>query len=142
MDFFIPSQAHNGQASTRDQQQPNNNPAIAHSNSVTAKAISLISKQSICLIKYNSNFKFNSDDNTEFIDIDLPCNKLNIWLLANDSILCTKKRHVLKIENEANEASKVKAIWEEKISIKQVGKKISKALVLIFDLIGKSLLNI
>lgn len=44
------------------------------------------------LVEYNRDS--NSDDdneNVEFIDIDLPCNKFNIQLLANNSITRTKK---------------------------------------------------
>ena len=77
-DFLISSQAHNGQKSTRDQQRPNNNPVIIHSNSITAEAIRSIFKQSTCVIDYNGNSNSDSDNNVEFVDINLPCNKLNI----------------------------------------------------------------
>ena len=109
MDFLILSQLHYGQGSTKDQQRSNNNPAIAYSNLVTAEAIRPTSKQSTCITEYNGNFDFNSDDNAEFIDIDLLCNKVSIWLLTNDSITCTKKRRILETEDKANKLSKVKA---------------------------------
>lgn len=76
----------------------------------------------------------------EFIDINLPYNKLNIKLLVNRSTAILKKKHlILKIENEANDRLKAKATLEKKISIKWVRKKSLKTLILIFSFIGKSL---
>lgn len=77
-DFPISSQAHNGQKSIRNQQLPNNNLAIIQSNLVIAKAMRLTPKQSNCMIKYNGNSDASSDNNIEFVDINLPCNKLSI----------------------------------------------------------------
>ena len=61
------------------------------------------------MIMYNNNSDFGSNDNAKFIDIDLPCNKLSIRLLANDSIACTKKRRALKTKDKANKFLKIKA---------------------------------
>ena len=124
--FSILSQAHNSQGSTRDQKLPNNNSAIKHSNSVIAEAIVQIFKQSTCVIKYNGNSDFNIHDNTEFIDVNLSCNKLSIWLLANDSIACIKKRRILETKDKANKTFKVKTTWKKKIPIKRISKKSSK----------------
>lgn len=74
----------------------------------------------------------------EFVDIDLPCNKFSLRLLANDSITYIKKRRIVKIEDKVNEALKVKATQEKKIPVKLVSKKSSKASIPISDLVGKS----
>ncbi len=61
------------------------------------------------MIDYNGDSNSDFDNDVEFVDIDLLCNKLSVRLLANDSINRTKKRRVLETENEADEPSKVKA---------------------------------
>ena len=76
------------------------------------------------MIEYNGISNSDSDNNTEFIYDNLPCNKLSIWLLANNFIACTKKKRVLETEDKANELPTVKATWEKKIPIKQIGKKV------------------
>ncbi len=44
-------------------------------------------------VKYNGDSNSDDDDEKiEFIDVDLPYNKLSVQLLANDSISCAKKR--------------------------------------------------
>ncbi len=136
-DFPIPSQAHNGRESIGDQQRPNNNPAIAHSNSVTAEVMRPTLKRSTRMIDYNGDSNFDSDNEVEFVDIDLPCNKLSVRLLANDSITCTKKRCILETEDEADEPSKVKATRERRTPVKRLGKKSSKASVPISGFVGK-----
>lgn len=78
----------------------------------------------------------------EFVDIDLPCNKLNVKLLANNSITCKIKKRILKTENEVDELFKVKATQEKKLPIKWIGKKNFKILVLILSLVDKSPPNI
>lgn len=75
-------------------------------------------KQPTCIIQYNSNFDSVLDNSIEFIDIDLSRNNLSLWLLANMSIIRTKKRHIVEIEDEANEISKVKATQEKRIPVK------------------------
>lgn len=89
----------------RNKQQFNNNFAITHLNSVITKVIRLNPKQSTCVIKYKSNFDFNSNDNAEFINFDLFYNNLNIQLLANNSIACIKNRCILKTKDKINKSS-------------------------------------
>ena len=93
-------------------------------------------------MEYNGNTNSNSNDIAELIDIDQLYNKLNIRLLANDSIAHTKKRCVFEAKNEADESSKIKATWKKKIPVKQVDKKSSKVSVSFSSLVGKSFLNI
>lgn len=73
----------------------------------------------------------------KFVNVNLPCNKLSVRLLANNSITYTKIKRVVEIKDESDESSKVKAIQEKRISIKRIGKKSSKILVLISGLVGK-----
>lgn len=54
----------------------------------------------------------------EFIDIDPFCNKLNIQLLANNTITYKKKKCVFEIEDKANGLLKIKTIQNKKIPIK------------------------
>lgn len=46
----------------------------------------------------------------EFIDVNLSYNKINIQLLANNTINYIKKRYIFKIKGKANKFSKFKAI--------------------------------
>ncbi len=89
------------------------------------------------MIDYNGNFNSNYDNNIEFVDLDLPCNKLSVRLQANDSITRTKKKYQLKTRDEADEPSKVKATREKRKLVQRVGKKSSKASVFISGLVGK-----
>ena len=108
-DFPIPAQAHNGQEPIRDRQRPNHNPGIAHSNFVTAEPMRSRIKRSSRVIEYNVDSESdNEDKDVEFVDVDLPCNKLSLQLLANDSITRTKKRRVIP-DDEDNEPPKPKA---------------------------------
>ncbi len=66
-------------------------------------------KWSTCVINHKSDSNSDSDNDVEFVDIDLPCNRLTVRPLANDSIICTKKKRVLETEDGADERSKVKA---------------------------------
>ena len=96
-------------------------------------------KQSTWVAEYNGDS--DSDDNdedVEFVDVDLPCNKLNVQLLANDSITRAKKRRVLETEDKADTPPKIKATREKRTPVKRVGKKSSKASVPIFSLVSKS----
>lgn len=77
-DFLIPSQAHNDQKFIRDQQRYNNNTAIMILNLITVKLMGSILMQFICMIDYNDNFDFDSDNNVEFVDINLLCNKSSV----------------------------------------------------------------
>lgn len=63
-----------------------------HSNLVIAETIKPTSKQSTCMIDCDGNFDSNFNNNMEFIDVDLPCNKLSVQLLANDSATQIKKK--------------------------------------------------
>lgn len=43
---------------------------------------------------YNRNFESdNNNENVEFLNVDLLCNKFNIQLIVNNSITYTKERH-------------------------------------------------
>lgn len=44
----------------------------------------------------------------EFVDVDLFCNKLNVQLLANNTITYIKKKCVFEIEDKANGFLKIK----------------------------------
>lgn len=57
------------------------------------------------MIYYNDNSDF--DKNEEFMDLDLPCNKIKIQLLANNSTTCSKKCQENKSGNDTNEAPKI-----------------------------------
>lgn len=59
------------------------------------KAMRPTLRQSTCIIQYNGISYSDLENNVEFVDVDLSCNKLNLWLLANDFITCTKKKHVI-----------------------------------------------
>lgn len=76
--FIILSQAYNNQEPIRDQQRLNNNCLITHLNSVIVKVMRPNPKQSTQVINNNGNSNSNSDNNVEFVNVDLPCNKLNI----------------------------------------------------------------
>lgn len=82
------------------------------------KAIKQIFKQSICIIDYNGNIDFDLNNIVEFVNINLPYKKLSVQLLVNDSITYTKKRQILKIEDEVNKSLKSKIIWKKKILVK------------------------
>ena len=137
-DFPIPTQAHNGRDSAKDQQRPNHNSAITQSHSVIAKTIRPSSKQSPRVVEYNGDSDSDEEEDVEFVDVDLPCNKLSVQLLANNSTTRSKKRRVvIDTDDEAEEVSKVKTTREKKIPVKRVGKKSSKASVPISGLVGK-----
>ena len=94
-------------------------------------------KQFTCVIDYNGDFDSDSNNNVEFVNIDLLCNKLSVQLLANNSITHTKKRYVFEMEDKADELLKAKVTQEKKTPVNRVEKQSSKALVPVFDLIGK-----
>ena len=79
-DFPISSQFYNIQEYIKDHQRPNINPAIAHSDSDSnsKKTIRSIFKQSTRMIDYNGDFDSNFDNNMEFVNINLSCNKLSV----------------------------------------------------------------
>ncbi len=53
-------------------------------------------KRYIRVVEYNRDSDSDNDDkDIEFIDVNLPCNKLSLQRLANDSIIRTKKRRVI-----------------------------------------------
>lgn len=96
-----------------------------------------INKQSSCLIKYNRNSNSDNDNNddVEFINSNLPCNKLSGKLLANYFIIHTKKWCVIT-DDKDDEPPKPKANQEKKKPVKQVWKESTKALVSISDFVG------
>ncbi len=108
-DFPMPTQAHNSREPTKKHQCPNHNSGIRQSNFVTAEPMRPSTKRSIRVVEYNGDSDLDDDDeDIEFINIDLPCNKLSLQLLANNSITRTKKRHVIT-DNKDNESPRPKA---------------------------------
>ena len=108
-DFLIPAQVYNGQEPIRDRHRPNHNPSIAHSNFVIAEPMSSRIKQSTRVVEYNEDSESDNDDeDVEFVNVNLPYNKLSLQLLANDSINRTKKRRVIT-NDENDEPLKPKA---------------------------------
>lgn len=140
-DFFIPVEAYNGRENARDYQGPNNNPSIAHSNSVTAQAMRF-TKQSTRVVDNNRDSDSNNnDEDIEFINVDLPCNMFSVQLLANDSIIRINKKDRIT-DDKDDEPSKSKANQEKKKLVKRVGKKSTKASIPISSLIGQPPLDI
>ena len=89
------------------------------------------------VVEYNWDSESdNDDDDVEFVDINLPCNKLSIQLLVNDSITCTKKRLVIT-EDKGDEPPKPKINQEKKKPVKRVGKKSAKASAPISGFVGQ-----
>ena len=138
-DFPIPAQAHNGRELAKDHQRPNHNSGITQSNFVTAEPMRPRTKRSTRVVEYNGDSDSDGDDeDAEFVDVDLPCNKLSLQLLANDSITRTKKRRVIETDDEDNEPLKPKATREKRKPVKRVGKKSTKASVPIAGLVGQA----
>ena len=77
-------------------------------------------------MEYNGNSDFDFDDNAEFIDVDLPCNKLSIRLLANHSIVCIKKRYIFKTEVKSINPQKSKLLRSRKYLLSKLAKKFQK----------------
>ena len=92
--------------------------------------------------QYNSHSNSDSDDDVEFFDIDLSCNKLSVQLLANTFATCTKKHCINQTVKEAGEAPMTNVTQEKKVSIKRIGKKSLKALVPISGFVSKPPLDI
>lgn len=113
-DFPIPGQAQNTRKSARDQQRANQNPGITQSHSVIAETIKPTLKFSSRVVKYNGDSDSDEEENVECVDVDLPCDKLSVQLLANGFATRTKKRRVLEIEDEADKPPKIKAHSEER----------------------------
>lgn len=70
-----------------------------HSDWVIAEAMRQNAKQSTRMINYNGISNSNSDNDKEFVDINLVCNKLNVRLLANDYIIRIMKRLIFETED-------------------------------------------
>lgn len=70
-------------------------------------------KESTCIIECNDNSDSGSDNNIEFDDVNLFCNKQSLKLISNDSITCTKQRRIVEIKIKADENLKVKTICEK-----------------------------
>ena len=149
-DLPIPRQIQNNQNFPRDQHRSNNNPVTTQSNSVTAKSIKPVQSYRShgqghklaqdnygTSTQHDSHHNSDSDDDAEFVDVDLPCNKLSVQLLANNSATRTKKRRVNETNEEAGEAPMTNVTREKNVPIKRVGKKSSKASVPISGLVGK-----
>lgn len=66
------------------------------------------------MVEYNGDSDSDEEENVEFVDADLPCDKLSVQLLANGFATCIKKRRVLEIEDEADEPPKIKAHSEKR----------------------------
>lgn len=97
-----------------------------HRKSVTTKAIMPTPMQSICRTKYNKNFNSNSDENVEFMNIDLFCNKLNLQLLANDFIICTKRDMCWKQKMKSINPRKLKQLERKKYMTSKLAKNVQK----------------
>lgn len=94
-------------------------------------------------MKYNRNSNSDKEEDVDFVDVDLPCNKPSVQLLVNDSITYSKKkRGVIDVNNELDKLSKAKTAQQKNTLVKHIGKKSSKAFMPISGLIGYSLLNI
>lgn len=63
-------------------------------------------------------------------------------LLANNSIIPIRKKHVVIIEDKVDKTLKVKATWKKKILVRQINKKSSKVSVFISGLISKPRLDV
>lgn len=94
------------------------------------------------MIEYNGDFDSDSDKDIKFVDVDLPCNKLSLQLLANNFITYTKKRQVIKVDDEDDKFPKSKATLEKRKPVKQVKKKSNKTSVFIASLVCQSPLDI
>lgn len=95
------------------------------------------------MVEYNGGFDSDGDDkDIKFVDVDLPYNKLNLQLLANQFITRTKKKYVIKIDDKDDKPLKPKATREKKKPVKQVRKKSTKVSILISGLVGQPLSNI
>ena len=84
----------------------------------------------------------DSDKEVEFINIHLPYNKLSLQFFANNAITCLKKYCVDDIKDKTTKASKTNTTQEKKVLVKRVGKKSSKASVLISRLVEHPILDI
>ena len=133
----ILAQAHNGQEFIWDHQRPNHNPSIVDSHFVTAEPVRSSIKRSTWVVEYNGDSESdNNNEDVEFIDINLPYNKLSLQLLANNSITRTKKKRVI-IDDEGDESLKSKTKREKRKPVKQVEKKSTKASAPISDLVDQ-----
>lgn len=95
-------------------------------------------------IQIDSYLNSNSDSNdyAEFDNVNLPCNKLRMQLLAKNSATCTKKTCINKTDKKAGKAPKTNVIQEKRIPIKRVEKKSSKVSVPISGFMSKPPPNI
>lgn len=66
-------------------------------------------------IKYNSHHNSNFNNDAEFVNINLLCNKLGMQLLVNNSTTRTKKHYVNKTKNEANNTPTIDIIREKRV---------------------------
>ena len=99
-------------------------------------------KRSTRVAEYNGDSESdNNDKDIKFVDVNLPCNKLSLQFLANDSITHTKKRRVIT-DDEDDEPPKLKANREKRKPVKRVEKKNTKASATISGLVGHPSPNI
>lgn len=89
-----------------------------YSNSDIVEVIKLTPKQFTHIIEYNNNSNSSFDNNIKFVHDNLPYNRLSIQLLANDSIIRTKKKRIVKTKDESVEAPKIKVIQKNKTLVK------------------------
>lgn len=108
---------------------------MAQSNFITIKAIKPILKKinlnysyettNLNLIKkIDYNNESDSNKRVKFINVNPSySNKLNLYLLPNDLITCSKKCFINKIENDSNEVTNINTARKKKIPIKYIRKK-------------------
>ena len=61
------------------------------------------------MVEYNRDFDSDEEEDVEFVNIDLSCNKLSVQLLVNNSIIRSKKRReVIYTNDKAEEVSNAK----------------------------------
>ena len=124
----MPNQAENTREPIKSQQRANQTPTIPQSHSIIAETRKPTPKYSPYVVEYNGNSDSDNKGDVKFVDIDLPCNKLSVQLLANDSNTHSKKRRVIvDTNNEIEEVPKPKTTREKKTPVKHVGIKSTKA---------------
>ena len=100
-------------------------------------------KYSPYVVEYNIESNSYNKRDVEFVDMDLPYNKLSVEVLANESNTRSKKRHIIvNTDDEIEDVPKPKTTREKKIPVKHVGKKNTKASVPISGLISCPSLDI
>lgn len=100
-DFSIPTSAQNNWEFARDNQHPIHNSGITNLNYVIVKPIQSTTNYYTEVVEYNGYFNLDKDHkNIEFVDINLPCNKQCLQLLANYFITSIIKKRIIEINNK------------------------------------------